>query len=101
MSKVTGDDTYNNAVVPSKNGKFVETCYEIPTRGDVSSDEDEEGEDRERVHELSSFMGHERKDGDDPGVTVWRGGDCLDEEGSREKYLTIPRTLLGQGITDT
>ena len=52
-------------MVPSKNGKLVETCYEIPTCSDVASDEDTKGEDGERVHELSSFIGDEGKRRDD------------------------------------
>jgi hypothetical protein len=43
---------YKDVVIPSKDGKLIETSDEIPTGGDVSSNEDANREDGERVHVL-------------------------------------------------
>lgn len=49
--------TYHDSVVPSKNGKLVESSYQIPPRSDVAGYEDRKGEDGEWVHESPTTAG--------------------------------------------
>lgn len=51
-------EAYHDAVVPGKNGQFVQPSNKIPPRGDVSSDEDAEREDGEWVHESRTAGAH-------------------------------------------
>ena len=46
--------TYNNTVIPSEDGEFIQSSNEIPARSDIASKEDTKGEDRDGVHEVSS-----------------------------------------------
>jgi hypothetical protein len=48
---------YNNSVIPSKNGKFVKSSYQIPARSDIAGYEDRKSEDREWVHECRPIAG--------------------------------------------
>lgn len=57
--------TYNDAVVPGENGELSELCDKVPTSGDVTSYEDAEREDRERVHVLARAC-------PDPMLSQWR-----------------------------
>ena len=43
--------TYHDTVINGEKGKLVKSCNQIPTRSDVSSNEDRDSEDGERVHE--------------------------------------------------
>lgn len=43
--------THHDAVIPSKNGKFIQSCNKVPSGSYVAGDEDAEGEDREWVHQ--------------------------------------------------
>jgi hypothetical protein len=42
--------THYHSVIPGKERKLIKAGDEIPARGDVTRDEDAEGEDREGVH---------------------------------------------------
>lgn len=50
-------DTYDDSVVPCKGEKLIETGDEVPTRGDVSSYEDSNAQDGERVHRIATARG--------------------------------------------
>lgn len=58
-AKVQGIATYNNSVFRGKYCQLIEASNEVPTRGDVASDEDAEGHGREGVHRaLLLLVGH-------------------------------------------
>ena len=46
-------DTYNDSVIPSEDGQFIKSGYEVPPSSDVTSEEDAKGEHRDRVHEAT------------------------------------------------
>lgn len=50
QSRICRGRTHNYSVFPGKDGQLIETSNEVPARGDVASDEDADGEDREGVH---------------------------------------------------
>lgn len=51
--------TQDDSVFHGKYGQLIEASNEVPARGDVASDEDAEGQGRERVHRaLLRSVGH-------------------------------------------
>lgn len=42
--------TYHHAVIPCKDGQFVQPCYQVPTSCDVAGDKDANGQRGEWVH---------------------------------------------------
>ena len=42
---------YHNAVIRCKDGKLVQSCYQIPARSDIAGDKDTESQDGKRVHQ--------------------------------------------------
>lgn len=54
----TSGSPSNDAVVPRKNGKFIQPSYQIPPGCDVAGYEYAKGEDGERVHEAALLLYH-------------------------------------------
>ena len=54
--------TYNDTVVPGKDGQFVQPSDEIPTRSDISGNENANSQGGERVH-AREMIGGRRKVG--------------------------------------
>jgi len=49
--------THHNSVIPSKDGKLIESCNQIPPRSDVAGYEDAKSKNREGVHESLPIAG--------------------------------------------
>lgn len=43
-------ETYHDTVIPSKDGKLIESSDEVPASSDISGDKDPKSESREGVH---------------------------------------------------
>ena len=51
-------NTYNNSVVPGKNGKLMKSSDQIPPSCDVAGYEDAKSQDGERGHEAALLLDH-------------------------------------------
>lgn len=51
-------NTYNNSVVPGKNGKLMKSSDQIPPSCDVAGYEDAKGQNGERGHEAALLLDH-------------------------------------------
>jgi len=65
----------DDAVVPSENSQLIQSRNKIPTRGNVSSDEDADGQGREGVHR--SIVDDGRPVNDIPKLLTESDGESL------------------------
>lgn len=56
VNEASGSTAYHNTVIPGEDSKLIQPCDEIPSGGNVASDEDAESENGEWVHQSGSRL---------------------------------------------